>query len=446
MTQVEIARNGLISKEVKFVAKSERADPETIRKLIVKGRIVIPKNIKHRLTAPCGIGQGLKTKVNANLGTSADSSNIGKEIVKTLAAIDAGADAVMDLSTGRDIKETRRRVLRASGVPVGTVPLYEIVINGVKKFGSIKSIPVEFMLDVLEEQASDGVDFFTIHAGVTRNAVKMLAKNGRVLDIVSRGGALIAQWMTENGRENPFYENYHKVLDIARRYDVTMSLGDGLRPGSVADATDGPQISELITLGELQKASLKRGVQVMIEGPGHVPIDQIEANVLLEKSICSGAPFYVLGPLVTDVAPGYDHITAAIGGALAASKGADFLCYVTPSEHLRLPTLDDVKEGVIASKIAAHAADIAKGVAGALDWDIAISKARKARNWDEQFKLALDKSKPKKYRKMSTPGAKDVCTMCGEYCSIKVSEQCLKGLSPASKVANRRGLSHKVVI
>ena len=425
MTQIEIARTGRISKEVRFVAKNEHVDPEIIRKLIIKGRIVIPRNIKHKLATPCGVGQGLKTKVNANIGTSKDSSNIDKEVVKTLAAIDAGADAVMDLSTGPGIKETRRRIITASSVPIGTVPLYEIIVNGVKKYGSVKSIPVEFMLDVLEEQALDGVDFFTIHAGVTRNAIKMLAKNGRVLDIVSRGGALIAQWMTENGRENPFYENYDKVLDIARRYDVTMSLGDGLRPGSVADATDGPQISELITLGELQKVSLKAGVQVMIEGPGHVPINEIEANVLLEKSICNGAPFYVLGPLVTDVAPGYDHITAAIGGALAASKGADFLCYVTPAEHLRLPTLDDVKEGVIATKIAAHAADIAKGVAGALDWDIAISKARKARNWDEQFKLAIDKSKPRKYRATSKPGAKDVCTMCGEYCSIKVSEKCL---------------------
>lgn len=425
MTQIEIARTGRISKEVRFVAKNEQVDPEIIRKLIIKGRIVIPRNIKHKLTTPCGIGQGLKTKVNANIGTSKDSSNIDKEVVKTLAAIEAGADAVMDLSTGPGIKETRRRIITASSVPIGTVPLYEIVVNGVKKYGSVKSIPVEFMLDVLEEEAQDGVDFFTIHAGVTRNAVKMLAKNGRVLDIVSRGGALIAQWMTENNRENPFYENYDKVLDIARRYDVTMSLGDGLRPGSVADATDAPQISELITLGELQKISLKAGVQVMIEGPGHVPIDQIEANVLLEKSICNGAPFYVLGPLVTDVAPGYDHITAAIGGALAASKGADFLCYVTPSEHLRLPTLEDVREGVIATKIAAHAADIAKGVAGAIDWDIAISKARKARNWEKQFALALDKSKPRKYRATSKPGAKDVCTMCGEYCSIKVSEKCL---------------------
>ncbi|MDP3803989.1 MAG: phosphomethylpyrimidine synthase ThiC [Candidatus Omnitrophota bacterium] len=430
MTLINKARAGKVSEEVKKVAKDEARDTRFILAGLTSGRIVIPKNIKRKLSKPCGIGEGLKTKINTNVGTSKDSSSIAKEVEKTKVSICLGTDAVMDLSTGPGIKETRRRILAASIVAVGTVPMYEIVINGVKKYGSVKNIPVEFMFDILEEQAADGVDFFTIHSGVTRRAVKMLARNGRVLDIVSRGGALMAEWMFGNNKENPFYEKFDKVLDIVKKYDITLSLGDGLRPGSVADATDGPQISELITLGELQKISLREGVQVMIEGPGHVPINQIEANVLLEKSVCNGAPFYVLGPLVTDVAPGYDHITAAIGGAIAASKGADFLCYVTPAEHLRLPTLDDVKEGVIATKIAAHAADIAKGIPGAIDWDIAISKARKARDWKKQFKLAIDREKPRRYRSASKPGAKDVCTMCGEYCSIKISEKCLESLTP----------------
>lgn len=428
MTLIEQAKAGKQSKEAGLVAKNESRDPRFILAGIASGRIVIPKNINRKLSRPCGIGEGLRTKINTNVGTSEDSSSVAKEVEKARVAIDLGSEAVMDLSTGPGIRETRRRILEASSVPVGTVPIYEIVIEGVKKFGSVKSIPSQFMFDILEEQAADGVDFFTIHAGVTGDAVRMLAKRARVLDIVSRGGALIAEWMMGNDKENPFYERFDKVLDIVKRYDICLSLGDGLRPGSVADATDAAQISELITLGELQKVSLKAGVQVMIEGPGHVPLNEIEANVLLEKTICNRAPFYVLGPLVTDVAPGYDHITAAIGGALAASKGADFLCYVTPSEHLRLPTIEDVREGVIATKIAAHAADIAKGVTGAIDWDIAISKARKARNWEKQFRLALDREKPRKYRQMSKPGAKDVCTMCGEYCPIKVSEKCLEGL------------------
>ncbi|MDD5422752.1 MAG: phosphomethylpyrimidine synthase ThiC, partial [Candidatus Omnitrophica bacterium] len=277
----------------------------------------------------------------------------------------------------------------------------------------------------LEAQAEEGVDFFTIHAGVVRKAVDALRRDGRILDIVSRGGAFIADWMLKNNRENPFYEHFDRILDIAKKYDVTLSLGDGLRPGAIADATDTPQILELLTLGELQKRAVKRGIQVMIEGPGHVPINQIETNVILEKKVCNGAPFYVLGPLVTDIAPGYDHITGAIGGALAGSFGADFLCYVTPSEHLRLPSLEDVKEGVIASKIAAHAADIAKGVKGAADRDRDFSNARRQRNWKRQFALAIDDVKPKKYRGASQPGTQDVCTMCGEYCSIKMSERCL---------------------
>jgi phosphomethylpyrimidine synthase len=332
----------------------------------------------------------------------------------------------MDLSTGPMINPTRRKILAESTVPVGTVPIYEIVINGLKKFNFIKDIPADYMLGILEGQAKEGVDFFTIHAGVTLQVIQTLKKNPRILDIVSRGGAFLAEWMIENDKENPFYEHFNEVIDIAKRYDVTLSLGDGLRPGAIADATDSPQVLELLTLGELQKRALAKGVQVMIEGPGHVPINQIEANVLLEKSICNGAPFYVLGPLVTDVAPGYDHITAAIGGAIAASKGADFLCYVTPAEHLRLPTVEDVRDGVIASKIAGHAADIAKGIKGAMNWDIAMSKARKARDWDKQFALAIDSEKPRRYRKASKPGVKDVCTMCSDYCSMKMAEKCFK--------------------
>ena len=426
MTQINIARSGRVSPEIGRIAKNERVSTDVIRKGLSDGTIVIPKNKDHGISRPCGIGKGLKTKINANIGTSKDSSDISTEIRKMEAAVSLGADTIMDLSTGSMIEKTRRKILDKAIVPVGTVPIYEIVITGLRHFGLIKEIPVKYMMGVLEAQAKEGVDFFTIHAGVTMEALQTLKKNPRILDIVSRGGAFLAEWILENGRENPFYEHFDEVCDIARRYDVTLSLGDGLRPGAIADATDSPQITELLVLGELQRKALRRGVQVMIEGPGHVPIDQIEANVMLEKSICNGAPFYVLGPLVTDVAPGYDHITSAIGGALAASKGADFLCYVTPSEHLRLPTLEDVKEGVIASKIAAHAADIAKCVKGAADWDAAISKARKARDWEKQFALAIDAERPKKYRATSKPGVKDVCTMCSEYCSIKMAEKCFK--------------------
>lgn len=423
MTQVEIAKAGRTSAEMRRVANDENVSIDFIREGLINGTIVIPKNNGHRLEKPCGIGKGLSTKVNANIGTSKDSSDISGEIKKMDIAIDNGADAIMDLSTGMRIEETRRNILSRSKVPVGTVPIYEIVINGLKKHGSIPAITAEEMFKILEKQAREGVDFFTIHAGVTKKALDILKKNPRLLDIVSRGGAFLADWIIANNKENPFYENFDRVIGLAKRYDITLSLGDGLRPGSILDATDKPQLTELITLGELQRMALKEGVQVMIEGPGHVPIDQIEANVILEKSICNGAPFYVLGPLVTDIAPGYDHITSAIGGAIAGSAGADFLCYVTPAEHLRLPTLEDVKDGVIASKIAAHAADIAKGVKGAMDKDARISKARAERNWKRQFALAIDPAKPMKYRKSSRPGSEDVCTMCGEYCSIKTAEK-----------------------
>jgi len=427
MTQLEIAKTGRTSPEMRHVARDEGVSVDFIRQGLVNGTIVIPKNIRRRLKKPCGIGKGLKTKINANIGTSKDSSGIANELKKMQECIKLGADAIMDLSTGPRMDETRRRILAQSEVPVGTVPIYEIVVKGIKARGSIADITVDDMFSCLEKQAREGVDFFTIHSGVTGKVLSILKESPRLLDIVSRGGAFLAEWIIANGRENPFYEYFDRVIEIAKRYDITLSLGDGLRPGSIVDATDKPQISELVTLGQLQKMAVKRGVQVMIEGPGHVPINQIEANVQLEKSLCNGAPFYVLGPLVTDIAPGYDHITGAIGGAIAASAGADFLCYVTPAEHIRLPTLEDVKEGVIASKIAAHAADIAKGVKGAMNKDREISMARADRNWKRQFALAIDPVKPMKYRKTSKPVMEDVCTMCGEYCSIKTAEKCLRG-------------------
>ncbi|HPM42533.1 MAG TPA: phosphomethylpyrimidine synthase ThiC [Candidatus Omnitrophota bacterium] len=426
MTQLQLARSGKITDLVKNISRSENIPPETIVKGLAEGHIVIPNNRLRKIAQPCAIGKGLSTKINANIGTSKDSSNIQLELQKMRIAIDLGSDTVMDLSTGPKFIETRRAILKSCKVPVGTVPIYEIMINSAVRHKNITDTSVEEMFQALESQAKDGVDFFTIHAGVTKNVLDALQKSRRVLDIVSRGGAFLAQWMIANGCENPFYQYFERVIDIAYRYDITLSLGDGLRPGSIADATDRPQIMELITLGELRNQAVARGVQVMIEGPGHVPLDQVETNVVLEKVICSGAPFYVLGPLVTDIAPGYDHITAAIGGAVAAAKGADFLCYVTPAEHLRLPTLDDVKDGVIASKIAAHAADIVKGVPKAKQRDIDISRARKARDWESQFTMALDSEKPRRYRKASRPGKKDVCTMCGEYCSIKISSSCIK--------------------
>lgn len=427
MTQAESAKKGKATSEMVQISRDEGVSIDFIRQGVANGTIVIPKNIKHDIAKPCGIGKGLKTKINANIGTSRDSSNISNELKKMDESIRLGADTIMDLSTGSRIDQTRRKILARSKVPVGTVPIYEIVIDGLKRRGSIAKITADDIFDCLEAQAKEGVDFFTIHSGVTKKVISILKENPRILDIVSRGGAFLAEWIIRNNRENPFYEYFDRVIDIAKRYDVVLSLGDGLRPGSIADATDKPQIMELIILGELQKRALKKGVQVMIEGPGHVPINQIEANVLLEKSLCNGAPFYVLGPLVTDTAPGYDHITSAIGGAIAASAGADFLCYVTPAEHLRLPTLEDVKEGVVASKIAAHAADIAKNINGAMDKDIAISKARAKRDWKKQFELAIDRSKPEKYRSASMPDQEDVCTMCGEYCSIKTAEKCLRG-------------------
>jgi len=422
MTQLEYAVKNIATVLMRKVASSEKLPLELLLRRVKEGKIVIPHNKNHKINSPCAIGLGLRTKVNANIGTSTDKCQISDEIKKLLVATKYGADAIMDLSVGGNLKKIRKEILRRASLPVGTVPIYEIAVNAQKKKGNFLKFTAGDMLDVLKAQAEEGVDFFTIHAGVTKESLSALNKSKRVLGIVSRGGAIIASWMSSRKEENLFFEHFDKILDIAYEHDVVLSLGDGLRPGSVLDATDKAQIAELKILGELACRAKERFVQVMIEGPGHVPLNQIKKNIVLEKQLCHGAPFYVLGPLVTDVAPGYDHITSAIGGALAASYGADFLCYVTPSEHLRHPSIEDVRTGVIASKIAAHAADIAKGVKGAIDWDRKMSEARKKRDWKKQIKLAIDPDKAKKFRISSKPDLSDVCTMCGKYCSIKIME------------------------
>lgn len=430
INQIEAARRGIITGEMKLCAEAEGVSAEKICGDIMKGWTVITKN-RLRDIKPLAIGKDLKTKVNANIGSSGDSHNIEEELEKLFTAVKSGADAAMDLSTGGNIIEFRRDILRNSTVPIGTVPLYEAFLPAVESGGAsganindtnfIDKFEPEYLFEVIERQCEEGVDFITVHCGLTLSAIKTMNAQARVMGIVSRGGSLIASWMIRKNRENPLYENYGRLLKIAKKNDVVLSLGDGLRPGCLNDATDRAQIAELITLGELQKRALQEGVQVMIEGPGHVPLHQVEANIKLEKSLCNGAPFYVLGPLVTDIAPGYDHITSAIGGAIAAGAGADFLCYVTPAEHLRLPSVSDVKDGVIASKIAAHSGDIAKGIKGAADLDLEMSKNRRAMNWEGQYGCALDPEKAKEMR-MSLPLKDDkVCSMCSSYCSIKLN-------------------------
>jgi len=421
MTQLENARKGIITNEMKQAALREGVDTNYIRSAIAEGTVIITKNKNHKSIEPLAIGKGLSTKVNANIGTSQDRVNLREELEKLHIAVKAGADAVMDLSTGGPVDEIRRAILKDSPVPIGTVPVYQAAMEAVKKGKSFVELEAAELFEIIERHAEDGVDFITVHCGVTQQSVEHIRKEGRFMGIVSRGGALTAEWMNFNKKENPLFENYDRLLKIAKKYDMVLSLGDGLRPGCLADATDRAQVEELVTLGELAQKAVSEDVQVMIEGPGHVPINQIEANILLQKRLCHGAPFYVLGPLVTDIAPGYDHITSAIGGAIAGTAGADFLCYVTPSEHLRLPTVEDVKEGVIASKIAAHAADIAKGVKGAMNRDIQMAKARKALNWDEQIRLSVDPEKARLLRESSLPSDKEVCTMCGSLCAIKVS-------------------------
>ncbi|MFA5275780.1 MAG: phosphomethylpyrimidine synthase ThiC [Candidatus Omnitrophota bacterium] len=426
MTLLEAAKKNIATPTIRKIAEQEKVPLTALLKNIRNGKVVIPQNIKRRLKKPCAIGLGLSTKVNANIGSSTDKSKLSEELKKLKLAIKYGADTVMDLSVGRQLKKMRLEIIKRSIVPVGTVPVYEIAVNAQEKNKDFLGFDSDDMLGVLEAQAKEGVDFFTIHSGVTKKSLNALIKQKRLMGIVSRGGAILAAWIKRNGQENPFYRHFDKILDICYKYDVTISLGDGLRPGSVLDATDKPQIAELRILGELAQEARRRNVQVMIEGPGHVPLDQIEKNIALQKKICQGAPFYVLGPLVTDIAAGYDHITCAIGGAIAAAKGADFLCYVTPAEHLRHPSLDDVRDGVIASRIAAHAADLVKNRNKAVAWDRSMSEARKKRDWKKQIALSIDPDKARAYRQSSKPALSDVCTMCGNYCSIKVMEECLR--------------------
>lgn len=421
MTQLESARKGIITAEMKKAALKEGVEPEHIRKGIEEGTIIINRNKVHASIDGLAVGKGLRTKVNANIGSSQDRADINEELEKLRVAVEAGADAVMDLSTGGDVDSIRRAIMKESPVAIGTVPIYQAALDAKKKKKSFVELAPDEMFEVIERQAQDGVDFITVHCGVTQRAVERIKKEGRIMGIVSRGGALTAEWMKYHNKENPLFEEYPRLLKIAKKYDMVLSLGDGLRPGCLADATDRGQIEELVTLGELAKLAFDEGVQVMIEGPGHMPLDQIEANMLLQKRLCNGAPFYVLGPLVTDIAPGYDHITSAIGGAIAASSGADFLCYVTPSEHLRLPTIDDVREGVIASRIAAHAGDIAKKRKGAMDEDIRLARARKALDWDEQIRLSIDPKRARLLRDTSPPEDSQVCTMCGSLCAIKIT-------------------------
>lgn len=421
MTLVDKARSGKVTPEMRKVIKEEEISLGSLKKCIAGGRIVIPKNRFRKIKNICGIGKGLRIKVNANVGTSPYKASIKNELKKVRAALDAGADTIMDLSCGGDISRIRRAILQETTVPLGTVPIYEAIVEGTKRYKGVKNIDEKLFFEVIERQAQEGVDFMTVHAGVTGQALSKLKKYPRVTGIVSRGGAFIVEWMLRRNRENPFFTGFERIINIAKRYDVTLSLGDGLRPGCISDATDPAQIEELVTLGRLAKLARDEGVQVIIEGPGHVPIDQIEKNIKLEKDICQGAPFYVLGPLVTDIAPGYDHLVSAIGGSLAGFYGADFLCFVTPSEHLRLPDVNDIREGVIASRIAGHAADIARGLKKALRIDREMSKYRFRRDWHGQKLLAIDPEKVKAMR--SKEKNIDLCTMCGQYCSMKKTEE-----------------------
>lgn len=425
-TRIELARQGIITDEVRQVAADEGVDPEQLSMDIAEGLTVISRNMNHDIK-PLGIGRGLKTKINANIGTSRDRISLDEEMEKLDVLIKYGADAVMDLSTGGPIKDIRRLLMRKSTVSVGTVPIYEAVAKAAEDQGSIAKMSVEEdLFNAIEGQAEEGVDFVTVHCGLTRKTIETLREDGRILDIVSRGGAFLVEWMIYNDRENPLYENYDRLIELSKRYDLTLSLGDSARPGCLADATDRTQIDELLTLGGLRDRAVKEGVQVIIEGPGHVPLNQVELNIKMQKEICKGAPFYVLGPLVTDIAMGYDHIAAAIGGAIAGAAGADFLCYVTPAEHIRLPNIEDVKEGVIASKIAAHAADVAKGVKGAIDLDNEMARRRKALDWNGQIALSLNPDKVRQWRAEVPPTESHVCSMCGDFCAIKTVEEALR--------------------
>ncbi len=425
MTIIDEARKGRITDIVRKCAELEGVNPEELASDILRGVTVITRNNSHEVR-PLGIGKGLRTKINANIGTSKDHISLDEEMEKLDVLVRFGADAVMDLSTGGSVRDIRRLMLRESTVPVGTVPIYEAALRAAESHGSIMKMTVDELFKVIEEHGEEGVDFVTVHSGLTLKSIDHLRNEGRVLDVVSRGGAILVEWMICNERENPLYEYYDRLLEITRKHDMTISLGDGMRPGCLADATDRAQIEELNTLGELHQRALEAGVQSMIEGPGHVPLNQVELNIRIQKELCKGAPFYVLGPLVTDIAMGYDHISAAIGGAIAAAAGADFLCYVTPAEHIRLPSLEDVKEGVVASRIAAHAADISKGIPGAMEKDIEMARCRKNLDWEGQIGFSFDPEKVRRYRAEVPPTESDVCSMCGEFCAIRTVERALK--------------------
>lgn len=430
LTQIESARKGIITEEVRIAAADEKMAPELMSERIAKGTIVICKNRVHDVK-PLAIGEGCRVKINANIGTSEDVNSLEEEIEKAKIAVKFGADAVMDLSTGKELELTRQKIMEAAPVIIGTVPIYQAIVECVReKKKAFSDMTVDEIFEAIEKQVASGVDFITVHCGINWKLLKTIGKSKRVMGIVSRGGSITARWMAHNKQENPLFEYFDRLIDICHKYDCVFSLGDGLRPGALADATDRPQIQELITLGELTERARDKGVQVMIEGPGHVPLHQITTNMQIEKTLCKGAPFYVLGPIVTDVAPGYDHITSAIGGAIAAMSGANFLCYVTPAEHLSLPTIDDVKEGVIASRIAAHAADIANGHPGAIEWDHAMAKARRALDWEKQLELSMDPEKCVKYRGDRPAEAdKETCSMCGDLCAVKNFNEAEKNLS-----------------
>lgn len=423
-TQMDAARQHIITEEMKAVAAYEQMEEAEVCRLVAAGQLVIPANRHHTCRKSYGIGSMLKTKINVNLGTSRDCLDLDMEMEKVRHAVQMGAEAIMDLSSFGDTQKFRRKLTSECPAIIGTVPIYDAVVYYHKP---LKEITSEEWINIVEMHAKDGVDFMTIHVGINKNTAKRFKENKRLTNIVSRGGSIIFAWMEMTGQENPFYEHYDRILDICQQYDVTMSLGDACRPGCLADAGDISQIEELVTLGELTKRAWEKDVQVIIEGPGHMPLNQIEANMKIQQTVCQGAPFYVLGPLVTDIAPGYDHITAAIGGAIAATYGASFLCYVTPAEHLRLPDVNDVKEGIIASKIAAHAADIAKGIKGAADWDYEMSTARKNLDWEEMFRLCIDPEKAKRYRAEAKPEKEDTCSMCGNFCAVKNMNRILDG-------------------
>lgn len=423
-TQMEAAKNGIITSEMEVVAEKENMSVEKIRELVALGRVAIPANINHKSLSPEGIGEGLKTKINVNLGVSGDCANYEKEFEKVKMSIEFGAEAIMDLSNYGKTNTFRKQLIDYSPAMIGTVPMYDAIGYLEKDLLEIKA---EDFLRVIEAHAAEGVDFMTIHAGLNKKSIESFKRSKRLTNIVSRGGSLIFAWMEMTGNENPFYEHYDELLDILYKYDVTISLGDALRPGSINDSTDAGQISELIEIGHLTKRAWDKNVQVLVEGPGHMALNEIAANMQLQKRLCHGAPFYVLGPIVTDIAPGYDHITSAIGGAVAAANGADFLCYVTPAEHLRLPDVNDVKEGIIASKIAAHAADIAKGIPNARDIDNKMSDARRRIDWEEMFSYAIDKKKAREYFESTPPADKHSCSMCGKMCAMRTTNKILNG-------------------